>query len=93
MRSSEITLHGFVRGRVQGVFFRAETRNKAVELGLRGWVRNVADGRVEVLICGSKLATDAMKEWLAGGPPLARVDSLQLDLVETPGVTGFYIKH
>ena len=92
MHSEELTLHGFVSGRVQGVFFRAEAQKVAMKLGLLGWVRNVADGRVEILICGSKWATDAMREWLSHGPPLARVVSLELDLIEPRQVTGFQIR-
>jgi acylphosphatase len=85
------TLHGYVAGRVQGVFFRAETRRKAVELGLRGWVRNLADGRVELLISGPELAIGQMREWLQNGPPLARVDELKLEPVDTVANDGFHV--
>lgn len=73
------TLHGFVSGRVQGVFFRAETRIQATALGLSGWVRNLPDGRVEVLISGPESAIEAMRKWLARGPAGARVDVLMLE--------------
>jgi len=85
------TLHGFVAGRVQGVFFRAETRRKAIDLGLQGWVRNLADGRVELLISGSAQALEQMREWLKTGPPLARVDKLHLEAVDMKTGDGFHI--
>jgi len=88
----EITKHGFVCGRVQGVFFRAETQKMAVKLGIRGWVRNATQGRVEILICGSKTATDLMGDWLAIGPPLAKVETLELGLIDTTPVAGFHIR-
>lgn len=65
-----------VSGKVQGVWFRASTRNVAVRLGLRGYARNLADGRVEVLATGEPTAIEALATWLRHGPPLARVDAL-----------------
>ena len=88
-----VTLHGYVSGRVQGVFFRVETRRRALQLGLRGWVRNVPDGRVEVLISGAGAAVDAMRQWLAVGPPLAMVEALELEAVETVPQEGFFIHY
>lgn len=71
-------LTGLVKGRVQGVFFRAETRRMARGLGLGGWVRNTPDGHVEVLFGGPAAAVEAMREWLREGPELARVDAVEL---------------
>lgn len=65
-----------VRGKVQGVWFRASTREVALRLGLRGYARNLADGRVEVLASGDALALESLASWLRQGPPLARVDAL-----------------
>ena len=62
-----------VGGHVQGVCFRHYTRQKALELGIRGWVRNRPNGDVEALICGTSLQIDAMLAWLAVGPEQARV--------------------
>ena len=62
-----------VSGRVQGVFYRASTRQKALELGVTGYARNLPDGRVEVLACGESAAVDALCEWLWQGPPHAVV--------------------
>lgn len=67
----------FVGGRVQGVFFRASTREKARGLGLRGYARNLPDGRVEVLAVGDVQALEHFAEWLKQGPPHARVEALE----------------
>lgn len=66
----------YVAGKVQGVFFRASTREQAARLGLRGYARNLADGRVEVLAAGDAAALEILAEWLRHGPPHARVDAL-----------------
>jgi len=68
-----------IRGRVQGVFFRASTQAEAVRLGLTGWVRNLPDGRVEVLACGDPEDLERLREWLAEGPEHARVDDIELE--------------
>jgi len=65
-----------VSGKVQGVFFRAGTREQAQRLGLRGHARNLADGRVEVVAVGDGDAIDALADWLRHGPPMARVDGV-----------------
>lgn len=63
----------FVSGRVQGVYYRASTRQKAVELGLSGYATNLPDGRVEVLAVGEPAAVRSLIGWLAVGPPAAQV--------------------
>lgn len=70
------TVRFIVTGKVQGVFFRASTREQAQRLGLRGHAKNLADGSVEVLAVGDAGAIDALEDWLRQGPPLARVDGL-----------------
>ena len=65
-----------VTGKVQGVWFRAGTRDVAVRLGLRGRARNLADGSVEVLAVGDGDAIARLQDWLHEGPPLARVDAV-----------------
>jgi acylphosphatase len=72
-----------VSGRVQGVFFRASTRDRAVALGVSGWVRNLADGSVEVVAAGEPDAIAALVEWLWDGPPAASVSGV--DVVERGG--------
>jgi acylphosphatase len=63
----------FVSGRVQGVWFRAATREEARRCGITGYARNLADGRVEVLACGAAEALARLEEWLWQGPSAARV--------------------
>ena len=70
-----------VAGRVQGVWFRASTRDRAQQLGLTGYARNLRDGRVEVLACGAPEARAELCRWLHQGPPMARVDDLQCEEV------------
>lgn len=82
-RESQLVAKKFlVSGRVQGVFFRASTRQKALELALRGYARNLADGRVEVLAIGPDSALDALGKWLWVGPPAARVDEVVEKLLD-----------
>jgi len=66
-----------VSGKVQGVFFRASTRDRAQALGLRGFAKNLPDGRVEVLVAGDDAAIDELAAWLREGPPMARVEDLE----------------
>lgn len=82
-----------VHGRVQGVFFRAGTRERARELGLTGWVKNLPDGRVEARAHGPANALDTFHDWLRQGPPAAhvtRVDATPTDDHDTP--TDFHIR-
>jgi acylphosphatase len=81
----------YVSGRVQGVCFRANTRDEALRLGLRGYARNLDDGRVEVVACGEAGAVEALAGWLEHGPPLARVDTLERLPVEREVIgEGFF---
>ncbi len=66
-----------VRGRVQGVFFRAATAEQALALGLGGYARNLPDGTVEVEVEGPEAAVLALERWLWRGPPLARVEAVE----------------
>jgi len=70
-------MHCFVTGRVQGVFFRESSVREARSLGLKGWVRNLRDGRVEFYAIGDEPALNEMMIWLNQGPPLAEVDLLE----------------
>lgn len=74
-----------VFGRVQGVFFRAFTRDAAESLGVRGWVRNLPDGSVEALLEGEGPAVERMIERLREGPPASRVDELVVEEVAPLG--------
>jgi acylphosphatase len=72
-------VHVYITGRVQGVFFRAETRRSANGFNLTGWVRNMADGRVEALFEGENESVDKMLEWCHIGPPAAKVKEVQTE--------------
>lgn len=91
MSSSE-TWRLIVSGRVQGVFYRASAQKRARELGLRGWVRNQSDGRVEALACGPADRLEAFADWCRSGPPRARVTDVVIGpAAESPPDSGFVI--
>lgn len=79
-----------VSGRVQGVYFRASTRQQALRLGLSGHAKNLADGRVEVLAIGDPIALSRLNQWLWHGPPAASVTEVQAIDVEIE--TGEYVE-
>lgn len=81
----------FVSGQVQGVFFRTATRREALSLGLVGWARNLADGRVEVLACGGEVQLKSLCRWLRTGPPHARVEDVQCAEAHAENLVGFKI--
>jgi acylphosphatase len=68
-----------VSGRVQGVFYRASTRQKASELGCSGYARNLPDGRVEVLAVGEPEAVHALVQWLWRGSPASEVTAVEVE--------------
>ena len=72
-------LHVLIEGRVQGVFFRASTRDEARARGLGGWVRNRPDGRVEAVFEGDKPVVENMLAWCRKGPPYAYVDRVEVE--------------
>ena len=76
-------IHVIVEGRVQGVFFRAYTRDEAVGLGLSGWVKNRPDGSVEALVEGQKSAVEKMEQWFHRGSPHSNVTGVHVT-EETP---------
>ena len=78
-------VHIFVSGRVQGVFFRAETKSKAHIHNLSGWVRNLQDGRVETVFEGEEEDVEKMAAWCKMGPDYASVQNIEIH--EEP-VTG-----
>lgn len=81
-----------VSGCVQGVAFRAHAQHEAEALGLAGHARNLADGRVEVLVHGEAQAIERLAGWLRQGPPLARVDDVVRDaVVDIDAPRGFTI--
>jgi acylphosphatase len=88
-----IARHVSVSGRVQGVFFRAWTREQAEALGVTGWVRNCPDGHVEAHVEGEAAAVGQMLGLLRQGPPEARVENLRTWDVEPCDFDGFEVRH
>ena len=75
-----------VGGRVQGVWFRAATRERALALQLQGFARNLADGGVEVVAVGADAALAELEQWLWQGPPLAKVTAVHREALDTSAV-------
>lgn len=88
---ADVCKRAFVEGRVQGVWFRGSTQEKARSLELVGWVRNLTDGRVEVLMRGPEAAIAELEHWLHQGPPMARVDRLTVTEEPLQSFVGFTI--
>ena len=86
-----LCLRCYVTGRVQGVGFRYATAEKAMNLGVNGYVRNLPDRRVEVLACGEERAVVALRNWLWQGPQLARVSDVRCETLPSQDVHGFRI--
>lgn len=84
-----ICIKALVSGKVQGVWYRKSTQRKAKECGVQGWARNLADGRVEVLLCGDATAVQAVADWLWQGPSRARVDGVEIEELAWQPVEGF----
>lgn len=83
-----------VSGRVQGVFFRASTRDAAVRCGVRGFVRNLADGRVEAVLQGERGAVEQVIAFMREGPPGARVEVADVEWrTPTESWDGFFVRH
>jgi acylphosphatase len=90
-RKAMTARHVHVTGRVQGVWFRAWTRQQAEARGISGWVRNRSDGSVEAVIAGPDDAVDAMIAALREGPPAAKVMDIRITEAEAPAEPGFHI--
>ena len=81
-------VHAVVHGLVQGVFFRDYTRQKAQELGLSGWVRNLPDRTVETVFEGNSRKVEAMLDWLKIGSPMSQVGHVDSKDEEPQGTAG-----
>ena len=77
--------HVWVTGRVQGVFFRAYTRDAAELIGVAGWVKNLPDSRVEAIIEGDSDKVQLMVEWFTEGSPMSRIDLVEVSEEEYTG--------
>jgi acylphosphatase len=82
-----------VKGRVQGVFFRAWTRDEAQTLGISGWVRNCSDGSVEGQLEGPEEAVEELIDLMREGPPGARVQSVEVEESDPEGWGSFDVRH
>ena len=86
------TIH--VEGRVQGVFYRAHTKEQGRKLGLKGYVKNLRNGRVEVVVEGERQKIETLIEWLKIGPSLARVSDVTIEWMPYTGeFKNFSIKY
>ncbi len=81
----KVKAHVFIEGRVQGVFFRANTREEASLLGLTGWVKNCWDGRVEAVFEGEREKVERVISWCKKGPPGALVENVETNWEQATG--------
>jgi len=86
-----IARHVHVTGRVQGVWFRAWTREQALAEGVSGWIRNRPDGAVEAVLAGTEEAVETLIAKLHDGPTAAKVENLRVADTTVPDETGFHI--
>lgn len=90
---ARVSARAIVSGRVQGVWFRAATQERALQLGVTGWVKNRPDGRVEALFEGEPEAVERALAFVAEGPRLARVTGVEIERGDaTGGFTGFEVR-
>ena len=85
-------VHVFVSGRVQGVYYRATTRERAQKQGVDGWVRNLYDGRVEAVFEGPEADVEAMVEFCHEGSERANVTDLEIEDEDPEGIDGFEVR-
>ncbi len=91
---NKVRAHAIISGRVQGVFFRMETKRAADRFGVSGWVRNRRDGTVEAVFEGDRDRVDAVLEWCSEGPAHAQVSGVNVDWDEYAGeFNGFDVTY
>jgi acylphosphatase len=83
--SKKTRAHVFVSGRVQGVYFRQNTKQVAIRHRVAGWVRNLPDGRVEAVFEGDEMDINEVIEWCHVGPPKAKVDDVNVKFQKYTG--------
>ncbi|MFC7046292.1 acylphosphatase [Halobacteriaceae archaeon GCM10025711] len=93
MTDDRTRAHVFVSGRVQGVYYRANTREQARDRDVDGWVRNLDDGRVEAVFEGDEDAVEELVEWCHTGSPSAMVEDVDVEYAEPQGETGFEVRY
>lgn len=85
------TVHLIISGKVQGVFYRASAKEKALALHLNGWIKNTTDGNVEAMVSGEATAVDKFVEWCRKGPERAEVAHVSVTPKPDDGYSGFRI--
>jgi acylphosphatase len=85
------TVHLIIKGKVQGVFYRATARDEAEKLGLTGWIKNTSEGNVEVVVNGSQEHIDRYIAWCWKGPSRAKVESVEVKDLQEERFDGFQI--
>lgn len=90
--SEQLRAHVWVSGRVQGVFFRQQTLNRAQSAGVAGWVRNAEDGRVEAAFEGDAAGVESLVEWCHRGPARAHVTEVEVLWEEPKGERLFRVR-
>ena len=90
--SDRVRAHVFVSGRVQGVYYRASTRDAARERGVDGWVTNLDDGRVEAVFEGDEASVEAMCAWCETGSRAAEVENVAVTMESPEGIDGFTVR-
>lgn len=93
MTNKKIRVHVFISGHVQGIGFRASAQRKAYQLGLAGWVKNLADGGVEAVFEGREEAVEEMVQWCHQGPFLAEVFEVEIKREPLENLFGFEIRY
>lgn len=89
-----VRAHVVISGKVQGVFFRMETLEEARKTGVSGWVKNKQDGTVEAVFEGEKALVDSVIQWCRQGPPVSRVDNVDIEWEPYTGkFTDFSIRY
>ena len=92
MSDDRIRAHVYVSGTVQGVYYRASTRDAARERDVDGWVRNLDDGRVEAVFEGPESPVEEMIEWCETGRTAASVDDVDVTFEDPEGMSGFDVR-
>jgi len=92
MSETRVRRRVYVSGRVQGVWFRESCREEAQVAGVDGWVRNLGDGRVEVVLEGARAGVDRVVSWCRRGPRRARIDEVEVVDEAPVGARGFRVR-
>lgn len=92
--SRKIRVHVYVSGKVQGVYFRQNTKEVAIMHNVTGWVRNLPDSRVEAVFEGDEMSVNKVIEWCHVGPPKAKVDDVSVKFEKYAGeFAGFEVNY